>query len=148
MEQLKADRAKQIQDIRESQARSIMRDEEDFHRVAKIQRELHEKDMAERKRKRQERMNHRRELLKQINDKEKERIQWQREKFEEGRCQRLETDIKDRCVANYLKQKVDKLRFLFKMYLNVLQITVFYFFRSTDLEEHYVKDIERQLKIK
>lgn len=114
MEQLKADRAKQVEDIRASQARAIMRDETDFHKVARIQRELHDKEMNELRRKRQERVNHRKELLKQINEKEKERIQMQQEKFEEGRAQRLEVEVQDRCVANHLKKKVESLRFAFQ----------------------------------
>lgn len=50
------------------------------------------------------------ELLKQINEKERERIKWLQEKFEDGRAQRLEFEVKDRQVEDYLKTKVEKLK--------------------------------------
>lgn len=88
----------------------MARDEEDFKKVAGIQRELFEKDKEEQRKKRQLTEKHRKELLKQIDDKERERIKWVQEKFEDGKAQRMEYEIKDRNVDDYLKQKVNKLK--------------------------------------
>nr|XP_023016550.1 cilia- and flagella-associated protein 45-like [Leptinotarsa decemlineata] len=126
---LRAARAKQIEDIRKAQAVSLARDEEDFMKVAKVQRELFEKDLEEQKKKKEQIAQHRKELLKQINEKERERINWQQEKFEDGKAQRLEFEVKDRNVEDYLKLKMEKLK-------------------EHNLPEQYISDIERQLKLK
>lgn len=50
------------------------------------------------------------ELLKQINEKERERIKFLQERFEDGKAQRLEFEIKDRNVDDYLKHKISTLK--------------------------------------
>ncbi|KAG5899148.1 hypothetical protein JTB14_027341 [Gonioctena quinquepunctata] len=127
--ELKAARAKQIEDIRKAQALSLARDEEDFMKVAKVQRQLFEKDLEEQTKKKDQIAFHRKALLEQINEKERQRINWQQERFEDGRAQRLEFEVKDRNVEEYLKQKVDKLK-------------------EKNIPEQYISDIERQLKLK
>ncbi|KAL1513274.1 hypothetical protein ABEB36_002701 [Hypothenemus hampei] len=122
-------RKKQIEDIRNNQARSLARDEEDFNRVAKVQHELHQKDLEKQKKKIQETTSHKKELLKQINEKERERINWQKERFEDGRAQRMEIVLKDKGVEDYLQQKIDKLK-------------------DYNVPHNYIKDIERQLKLR
>ncbi|CAH1162923.1 unnamed protein product [Phaedon cochleariae] len=129
IEDLKVARAKQINDIRKAQAVSLARDEEDFMKVAKVQRQLFEKDLEEQQKKKQQIARHRKELLMQINDKERERIHWQQERFEDGRAQRLEVEIKDKNVEDYLKQKIDKLK-------------------ENNIPEQYIGDIERRLKLR
>lgn len=52
----------------------------------------------------------REELLKQINEKEKERIQGVQEKFEEGNALRLEKELRDLRVKDYVQEKVHKLK--------------------------------------
>lgn len=78
--------------------------------MAKVQRELFEKDKEDQRKKRQQIEKHRRELLKQINEKERERIKWLQERFEDGKAQRMEYEIKDRNVEEYLKYKINKLK--------------------------------------
>ncbi|XP_018567077.1 cilia- and flagella-associated protein 45 [Anoplophora glabripennis] len=126
---LKESRARQIEDIRKQQAVALARDEEDFMKVAKVQRMLFEKDMVEREKKKELKLKHKKELLKQINEKEKERIMHQQGIFEDGKAQRLEYEINDRKVEDYLKDKVERLR-------------------ENNVPDQYIKDIERQLKIK
>lgn len=120
-------RQQQIDDIRKSQAVSLSRDEKDFKKVAKVQRELFEKHKQEQEKKCREIEKHRRDLLKQINEKEKERIKWLHEKFEDGKAQRLEYEVKDKNVEDYLKQKVDRLR-------------------DSNIPEQYVNGMQRQLQ--
>ncbi|KAJ8936537.1 hypothetical protein NQ314_012277 [Rhamnusium bicolor] len=129
LEDLRAARSKQIEDIRKAQALALVRDEEDFMKVAKVQRELFDKDVENHKKKRQAIVTYRNELLRQINEKERERIMDQQEKYEDGNAQRLEVEINDRYVEDYLAQKVEKLKY-------------------SNVADNYVKDIERQLKIK
>jgi len=101
----------QIEHIRQAQARNLARDEEDFKKVAKVQHQLHQKDLEKIAEKKQQRGQHRKELLKQIGEKERERINWQRERFEDGKAQRMEIVLKDKSVEDYLKQKIEKLRY-------------------------------------
>ncbi|KAH1007192.1 cilia- and flagella-associated protein 45 [Dendroctonus ponderosae] len=121
-------RAKQIEDIRNTQARALARDEEDFKKVAKVQHELHQKDLEKLAKKKDEIAQHRKELLRQINEKERERINWQQERFEDGKAQRMEFVLKDKSVEDYLKQKIEKLK-------------------EHNVPDNYIKDIERQLKL-
>ncbi|KAJ8963484.1 hypothetical protein NQ318_018967, partial [Aromia moschata] len=111
LDDLRTARAKQIDDIRRAQAVSLARDEEAFLKVARVQRELFEKDVEEKKKKKELVAKHQRELLLQINEKERQRINERREKFEDGKAQRLEVEINDRQIENYLKDKVGGLRY-------------------------------------
>ncbi|KAJ8924075.1 hypothetical protein NQ315_006856 [Exocentrus adspersus] len=129
VEDLKQCRAKQLEDIRKQQAVALARDEEDFMKVAKVQRMLLDKDLVEKKKREEQKLKHKKELLRQINDKEREKIMQHQEKFEDGKVQRLEYEINDRKVEDYLKDKIDRLR-------------------ENNVPEQYIKDIERQLKIK
>ncbi|KAF7273556.1 cilia- and flagella-associated protein 45-like [Rhynchophorus ferrugineus] len=127
-DELKVARAKQVEDIRMTQARALARDEEDFRKVVAVQHELHQKELEKLERRKEEAERHRLELLKQINEKERERINWQQERFDDGKAQRMEFVLKDKNVEDYLRQKVDKLR-------------------ESNVPDHYIKDIERQLKL-
>ncbi|CAH2000883.1 unnamed protein product [Acanthoscelides obtectus] len=129
LDDLRVARRQQIEDIRKAQAVALARDEEDFKKVATVQKELHEKDKEKQRKKKAQIENHRKELLKQINEKERERIYYQQEKFEDGTAQRLEIEIRDRNVEEYLKNKVKGLK-------------------DMNIPEKYVADIERQLKLK
>ncbi|XP_050294792.1 cilia- and flagella-associated protein 45-like isoform X2 [Anthonomus grandis grandis] len=128
MEDLHVARAKQITDIRMTQARALARDEDDFKKVAKVQHELHLKDLEKQAKKREEIARHRKELLKQINEKERERINWQQERYDDGKAQRLDFVLKDKNVEEYLKHKIEKLR-------------------KNNVPDNYIKDIERQLRL-
>ncbi|KAH1014446.1 hypothetical protein HUJ05_012309 [Dendroctonus ponderosae] len=96
--------------------------------VAKVQHELHQKDLEKLAKKKDEIAQHRKELLRQINEKERERINWQQERFEDGKAQRMEFVLKDKSVEDYLKQKIEKLK-------------------EHNVPDNYIKDIERQLKL-
>ncbi|XP_030753396.1 cilia- and flagella-associated protein 45-like [Sitophilus oryzae] len=126
--ELEEARAKQVEDIRKTQARALARDEEDFKKVASVQHELHKKELEKLEKKKEAVERHRLELLKQINEKERERINYQQERFEDGKAQRMEFALKDKSVEDYLKNKIEKLR-------------------DSNVPDNYIKDIERQLKL-
>ncbi|XP_068894939.1 cilia- and flagella-associated protein 45-like [Tenebrio molitor] len=126
-EMLRVEREKQIDDLRRAAAITLARDEEDFHRVAKVQRQEWEKEMEKKKRKKEEAEQHRKDLLRQINEKEKERIMAQKEKFEEANLQLFEQQKKDTHVKDHLKNKIEDLR-------------------NKHIPEQYIKDIEHHIE--
>lgn len=91
-------------------------------KVSKIQRELYDKEQEKEKLKVEQKSKHKVELLKQISEKEWERINQQREKFEEGRVQRLEFEAKERGVQEYIKQKIQKLKYVLSVLLLMIII--------------------------
>lgn len=126
-ELLKIEREKQIADLRRAAAITLARDEEDFHRVVKVQKKQFEQEM-EKKQKIQEKAHmHRKDLLKQINEKERERIQMQKEKFQEGHLMIYEQQRKDLHVKEHLRKKVEDLR-------------------NKQIPEQYIKDIEYHIE--
>ncbi|RZC35120.1 Trichoplein domain containing protein [Asbolus verrucosus] len=126
-EMLKTEREKQIEDLKKAAAITLARDEDDFRKVAKVQKQLWEKEMEKKKRRKEEAEQHRIDLLKQINEKEKERINMQKEKFEEGKMLKFEQERKDQHVKEHLKKKVSQLR-------------------SKQVPEQYIKDIEYHIE--
>lgn len=75
-----------------------------------MQHELHQKELEKQAKKKLEIGRHRKELLKQINEKERERINFQQDNFNYGKAQRMEFVLKDKNVEDYLKQKIEKLK--------------------------------------
>lgn len=128
LEEMKRGRQLQIEDLRKAQALEIERDEQEFHQVAKVQNELYQKDLEKKRQRREAAVQHRKELLKQINEKEREHIGELKDKFEEGTTLRLEQEVRSININNILKKKVQRLR-------------------ENNVPEHFVRDIERQLKI-
>ncbi|XP_056633324.1 cilia- and flagella-associated protein 45-like [Diorhabda sublineata] len=127
VEDLKKSRAEQIEYIRKAQAVALARDEEAFRKVVATQKQLHDVDVKKQRKRIEDTEKHRKFLLKQINEKEKERIKYRQEKFEDGKAQRQEYMVKNRRIEEYLQQKIDRLK-------------------QSNLPESYVKEIERQMK--
>lgn len=128
LEEMRLGRERQIEDLRKAQAMEIERDEKEFHQVAKVQNDLYQKDLEKRRQKKEAAIRHRKELLKQINDKEKERIVQHKAKFEEGGTLRMEQEVRSIHIQNILKKKVQRLR-------------------ENNIPDNFVRDIERQLKL-
>lgn len=85
-----------------------------------MQNEQYEKEMEIKKKKREEALCHRQELLSQINEKERERITKLQEKFKEGNAMRLEQQIHEHQLKEYVKQKIENLRY-HEVFLNYFQ---------------------------
>lgn len=92
-----------------------------FYQVAKVQNEQHQKELEKQAKKKEAAICHRMELLKQINEKERERINKVHEKFEEGNALRLEKDIRERHVNEYLVTKMDRLRYVYQYMSTYIQ---------------------------
>lgn len=75
-----------------------------------MQHELHQKELEKQAKKKLEIGRHRKELLKQINEKERERINIQQDNFNYGKAQRMDFVLKDKNVEDYLKLKIEKLK--------------------------------------
>lgn len=75
-----------------------------------MQQQQHDLEMEKRRKKKEAAICFREGLLKQINEKEKERIHSIQEKFEEGNALRLEKEIRDLRVKQYVEQKVHRLK--------------------------------------
>lgn len=95
--------------------------------MAKVQAKQHEIEMEKRQKKKEKAVCLREELLKQINAKEKERIHGIQEKFEEGNALRLEKELRDLRVKEYVKQKVQKLRYK-NCFYHYVKLTIVFFF--------------------
>ncbi|XP_065171625.1 cilia- and flagella-associated protein 45-like [Atheta coriaria] len=109
IEKLRIERQKQIDDIREAQALEIARDQEQFSNVCKIQRKQYEREIEKRKEDKLKAEQNRRELLKQVNFKEKQRIDRRRLKMEEGEAMRLEDELRKVDLLETLERKLNAL---------------------------------------
>lgn len=107
---LKQARIKQIDDLRRMQAMEIERDEKEFAKSVAIQQENHEKHLKEQDKRKQNEANFRTSILKQITEKERERIKEKREKFEEGEAMRLEAEIQKKHVKEIVQKKIQNLK--------------------------------------
>lgn len=108
-EDMRRGRQAQMDDLRRLQALEIEKDEQEFHNVNKVQRELFEKEMEARRLKREANVRHRKELLKQIDQKERERIIELKNKFEEGKMQLMEREIHNITIEQMIDRKINKL---------------------------------------
>ncbi|KAK5641339.1 hypothetical protein RI129_009886 [Pyrocoelia pectoralis] len=115
-EALKKARAMQMEDLRKVQAMEIQKDELEFHKL------------EEKRQKREGAIRHRKELLMQINEKEKDKIIQIKLKFQEGGSLRTEQEVRNTNIQNVIKKKVQKMR-------------------ENNVPENFVTDIERQLKV-
>lgn len=95
--------------------------------LAKVQKQDYEKEAEKRRKRKEEALKHRKDLLKQVDVKERERIQEHKHKFEEGYALKKEREIRDKHIKATIRDKISKLR-------------------SSNIPEKYVGDVERQLK--
>lgn len=86
------------------------------------------------------------ELLMQINEKEKAKIKAFEDKFEEGKAMRLENEGRDRQIEEYIRYKVQKLKWVKDGSTTTMYIHVFCF-RECNLPAAYIQDIQNQLRL-
>lgn len=77
--------------------------------VCKIQRKQYEREIEKRKEDKLKAEQNRRELLKQVNFKEKQRIDRRRLKMEEGEAMRLEDELRKVDLLETLERKLNAL---------------------------------------
>ncbi|XP_022900624.1 cilia- and flagella-associated protein 45-like isoform X2 [Onthophagus taurus] len=121
-------RRKQIDEIRRAQALELERDEQEFHEVAKVQQKLYEIERDSKASKHMAAVKHRKELLKQINEKERERICMHQLKFKEGEALRLEQDLRSLKLKETMNEKIEYLK-------------------EHKVPHKYISDLQRQFKL-
>ncbi|XP_017780721.1 PREDICTED: cilia- and flagella-associated protein 45-like [Nicrophorus vespilloides] len=125
--QLKRDREQQIEDIRKAQAAELARDEEEFLKVAQMQYEIFAKEQEKHAEKKRMANQYRKEILKQVNERESERIDARKTKLEEGNALRLEDELRRVRINDTLERK-----------LRIL--------RRNNVPEQAITDVQRQIK--
>ncbi|KAF5287516.1 hypothetical protein FQA39_LY04144 [Lamprigera yunnana] len=121
-------RAQQMKDIRRQQALNIEKDRSEFFKVAKVQREEFNKYLENKKKRKEAAVQHRKDLLQQINEKELYRIGKVKHKFEEGRILRMEQELRNLNIKGIIKKKIQKLH-------------------DNHVPQSSISDVERQLKV-
>lgn len=95
--------------------------------MAKLQKEDFDREMKKIHDRKEAAYKHRKDLLKQVNIKERERIQEHKDKFEEGNAMRVEKEYRDKHIKDTIRHKIENLR-------------------NSHIPEKYIADVERQLK--
>ncbi|XP_073970075.1 cilia- and flagella-associated protein 45-like isoform X2 [Rhodnius prolixus] len=127
-EELKADRQRQVQERRQWQELEAAREREEVAKIKMIDEIITEREKEEQAKRTKELLLHRAALLKQINEREAERIRMRRQVFEEGIAVKLESDNRDESLKKTIKKKITAIR-------------------SHNVPEKYIEEIERKLKV-
>ncbi|KAK9498592.1 hypothetical protein O3M35_003189 [Rhynocoris fuscipes] len=127
-EQLKADRERQIQERKQWQEAELKREQEDKARFMMLEQQYIDKEKEEAAKRANQLLLHKAALLKQINNKEYDRIKERRQTFEEAIAKKNESELRDLSIKNTIKKKIAAVR-------------------SHNVPEKYIKEIERKLKV-
>ncbi|XP_075210532.1 cilia- and flagella-associated protein 45-like [Lycorma delicatula] len=127
-EELKKARQQQVEDRRRCQAVEIQREKEETEKIARVNLEAIKREQEERMRRLCATDEHRMTLLKQINEKEKERIKQRQQQFQEGVAIKLEEKKRNEMLHDTMIKKMAQIR-------------------SHRVPEKYVREVERQLKL-
>lgn len=125
---LKLARQDQIVHRRSMQAVEIAREKQQFERIIRSQRLDAERERLELIKKQSGLEAYRTAILEQINEKERERIQMRKLKFQDGEALRAEEEMRKRELNLTMKRKLEELR-------------------ANKVPDTYIKEIERQLKL-
>ncbi|XP_003243991.1 cilia- and flagella-associated protein 45-like [Acyrthosiphon pisum] len=128
-EDLKEARRQQIEGQRESYAFEIQREKEEFDKIIKLNVEDIEKTKESDRQTKMKLDEHRKNLLKQISEKELERIKERKDFFQEGITYQQAEAAREKALRNTMQKKIDGLR-------------------VHKLPTKYVQGIERQLKLR
>ncbi|XP_046596388.1 cilia- and flagella-associated protein 45 isoform X1 [Neodiprion lecontei] len=123
---MKESRDDQINNKRIMQAMEIERDKREFQRVLVVQKEALCREAKERERKHHEAMRHRSEILKQVNEKERERIAARQKMFEEGLAIRTQNEIRMQKLRGAMQRKCQEMR-------------------DNKVPEYYVNEVKRMI---
>ncbi|XP_015597437.1 cilia- and flagella-associated protein 45 [Cephus cinctus] len=102
---LKLAREEQIHNKRIMQAMEIEQERREFARILKVQKEAFCSEMKEREKKEKEAAKHRSEILRQVNQKERERILARQKMLEEGAMIREEAEIRKKKLREAMERK-------------------------------------------
>ncbi|XP_050460145.1 cilia- and flagella-associated protein 45-like [Cataglyphis hispanica] len=107
---LQRDRKEQINNKRVMQAIEIERDRREFEKIVHVQRAAFCKEKKELEQKQQQILIHRNEILKQVNEKERERIAERQQMFAEGLTIRAETAMRKKKLQDAMERKCQEMR--------------------------------------
>ncbi|XP_053994148.1 cilia- and flagella-associated protein 45-like isoform X2 [Hylaeus volcanicus] len=114
------ERERQINNKRVMQAIELERERREFEKIVRVQKEAFCRDQKELERKQRLALIHRSEILKQVNEKEKERIEARKKMFEEGLAIRTEAEMRKKTLREAMQKKCDEMRHnkVPEMYIN------------------------------
>ncbi|XP_048509183.1 cilia- and flagella-associated protein 45-like isoform X2 [Athalia rosae] len=124
---MKESRDEQINNKRIMQAMEIERDKRDFQRVLIVQKEALCREKKERERRHHEAMLHRSAILKQVNEKERERILARQKMFEEGLAIRTQNEMRVQKLRDAMHRKCNEMR-------------------ENNVPEYYVNEVKRMIE--
>ncbi|XP_077274732.1 cilia- and flagella-associated protein 45 [Temnothorax americanus] len=107
---LQRQREEQINNKRIMQAIEIERERREFERIARVQKAAFCREKKELGQKQQQAQIHRSEILKQVNEKERERIAERQKMFEEGLARRAETAMRKKKLQDAMERKYQEMR--------------------------------------
>lgn len=128
-ESTKIERERQVRDIHKVQAMELAREKREYEKILKIQLEIQEKERLLELKKKHDAEVYREAILKQINEKEREKIEERQQKFAEGRALKAEDAKRHSEIRQILEKKLDQLRI-------------------NKVPEMYIAEIQRQLHLK
>ncbi|KAI4490938.1 hypothetical protein M0802_010612 [Mischocyttarus mexicanus] len=106
---LKKGREEQIKNKISMQAIEIGREKREFERILRVQKEAFCRDKKNREKKHKEALDHRSEILKQVNEKERERIRARQKMFEEGLAIRTEAAMRKKKLQEAMERKCNEM---------------------------------------
>lgn len=109
-EKLALARQEQINNRKLLQAMEIERDRREFEKIISIQKEAICREKIENEEKKLNANNHRIQILKQVNEKEMEKINLRRNIFKEGIAMRAEIEMRKKKLKNAMEKKCDVMR--------------------------------------
>ncbi|KAH0561468.1 cilia- and flagella-associated protein 45 [Cotesia glomerata] len=92
------------------QAMELERDKREFQKIVAAQKEALAKEQENREKQLRQAQKHRDEILKQVNDKEKDKVEARRRVFEEGMAQRAEIEMRARRLREAMERKCQEMR--------------------------------------
>ncbi|KAF7418351.1 hypothetical protein HZH68_001004 [Vespula germanica] len=110
IQDLRKGREEQIKNKKLIQAIEIDREKREFERILRVQKEAFCHDKKNREKKQQEALVHRSEILKQVNEKERERIQARQKMFEEGLAIRTQVAMRKKKLQEAMNKKCEEMR--------------------------------------
>ncbi|XP_076397283.1 cilia- and flagella-associated protein 45 isoform X2 [Megachile rotundata] len=107
---LTEERQKQINNKRIMLAIELERERREFEKIVRVQKEAFCREQKEIEKKQKQALLHRSEILKQVNEKERERIEARQKMFEEGLAIRTETEIRKKKLREAMERKCNEMK--------------------------------------
>ncbi|XP_014291245.1 cilia- and flagella-associated protein 45 isoform X2 [Halyomorpha halys] len=128
-EKLKEDRRLQVEEKQRAQARERERELEEVARLQMMEEEMRQKEKEQQEEKRRAKEEYKAQLLKQMNEREKERIASRRVIFADGVVEEMDLKLNQQSLKDNMKRKVAEIR-------------------THKIPEKYIKDVEKKLRTK